>query len=60
MTEATIIPLRSGGAIFELNSMTHWFPDWRTAVEEAEAREMPWVLARLPEPAPDALPLMPS
>lgn len=36
MSTATITKLRSGGAVFELGSMTHWFADWRTAVAEAE------------------------
>lgn len=48
MTAATITRLRSGGAVFELGSMTHWFPDWRKAVEEAEARHLEWSFADPP------------
>jgi hypothetical protein len=42
MSTATITRLESGGAVFELNSMTHWFPDWRAAAAEADAHGIPW------------------
>jgi hypothetical protein len=44
MSTATITPLLSGGAVFELNGISHVFPDWRAAVGEAEARHLPWIL----------------
>lgn len=49
MTTATITPLKSGGAVFELGAMSHWFPDWRAATDEADARGIPWTFA---EPSP--------
>ncbi len=52
MTVATIRKLRSGGAVFELGEMPpHWFPNWRLAVAEAQARGMEHVVLE-PEDAP--------
>jgi hypothetical protein len=51
MTTAMIQPLRSGEAVFELNGVTHLFPNWREAAREAEARRIRWVLDRFPPPA---------
>lgn len=42
MSLATITRLRSGGAVFELGSMTHWFPDWRAAAAAADAHGIRW------------------
>lgn len=53
MTTATITRLQSGGAVFELGSMTHWFPDWRAAADEADARGIPWILAPLAPATPE-------
>lgn len=51
MTTATIRPLRSGEAVFELNGVTHLFGSWREAAAEADARRLRWVLERFPPPS---------
>lgn len=48
MSTAVITPIASGGAVFELNGMTHWFPSRADAVDEAVARSMPYEVRRLP------------
>lgn len=53
MTTATIIPLRSGGALLDAGDDPQWHPDRHAAADEAEARGFRWVLADPPvEPAP--------
>lgn len=59
MTTATITPLQAGGAVFELGSMTHWFPDWRAAADEADARGIAWVFAK-PPATPEVLATAPA
>ena len=53
MSTATITPLSTGEAVFELNGITHPFPSWRAAADEAEARGLPWVLDRFPPTSAD-------
>lgn len=40
MSTAVITPLRSGGAMFELGEMRHWFPSRREAIAAAEKRRI--------------------
>ncbi|GAA0495300.1 hypothetical protein Ade02nite_18890 [Paractinoplanes deccanensis] len=60
MTTATIRPLLSGGALFELAEMTHWFPSKRDAEAEAVSRRMPYRVVEAEQPAPAVLAVSPA
>jgi len=60
MSTATIEPLPSGKAIFELNGVVHEFDSWRAAAAEADARRIKYVLLRFPHLSPAVLTTAPA
>lgn len=51
-----ITPLSDGTAIFELNGMTHPFPDWVAARTEAERLNLPCQVEPFPSLVPEPYP----
>ena len=51
MSTAVITPLPDGTAVWELNGVTHDFPNWEAAVAECRALNLPHRLERFPAPS---------
>ena len=49
MSTAYITLLRSGGAVYEFDGLTRWFPDWRSAVAEASSQDVAWAMTASPD-----------
>lgn len=60
MTTATIEPLPTGKAIFELNGVVHEFDNWQLAAAEADARGIRYQLLPFPPLSPEVLTTAPS